>query len=59
MYETLTQPIWEQKYTLITQTYGFDRTSFEAETTPKSEAFWRFSNSNDAQKWLETLRKIQ
>jgi LmbE family N-acetylglucosaminyl deacetylase len=34
--------IWELKYKIITEIYGFDEKSFEAETTPKEEAFWRF-----------------
>jgi len=53
MYRILTKRIWLRKYNIIVETYGFERTSFEAETTPHAEAFWQFSNSYDAQKWLK------
>jgi LmbE family N-acetylglucosaminyl deacetylase len=48
----LTELIWQRKYNIITKTYGFRKNGWEAKTTPKSEAFWQFPNSNDAQKWL-------
>ncbi len=40
VYIRLPQEIWEQKYRIITEVYGFDLDSFEAKTTPKDEAFW-------------------
>jgi LmbE family N-acetylglucosaminyl deacetylase len=48
----LTEQIWLKKYRIITETYGFEKNSFEAETTPQAESFWQFTNSYDAQKWL-------
>ncbi|MFO7619896.1 MAG: hypothetical protein R6W81_01345, partial [Bacteroidales bacterium] len=48
----LTERIWQKKYSIITETYGFEISSFEAETTPRAESFWQFTNSIDAQKWL-------
>jgi len=42
-----------KKYSIITETYGFEKNSFEAETTPRAESFWQFTNSYDAQKWLK------
>jgi LmbE family N-acetylglucosaminyl deacetylase len=48
----LTEAIWLKKYCIITETYGFEKTSFEAETTPHAEAFWQFTNPFDANKWL-------
>lgn len=48
----LTEPVWLKKYNIITETYGFKKTSFEAETTPRTESFWQFKNSYDAHKWL-------
>ena len=51
-YRVLTKRIWLKKYSIITETYGFEKTSFEAETTPRAESFWQFTNSYDAQKWL-------
>lgn len=38
----LPRHIWELKYRLITNVYGFTPDSFEAKTTPKKEAFWQF-----------------
>jgi len=37
--------IWQEKYKIITQIYGFSEDSFEARTTPKQEAFWQFKAS--------------
>ncbi|MBK5244945.1 MAG: PIG-L family deacetylase [Eubacteriaceae bacterium] len=51
--QKLPKNIWEEKYRIITEVYGFGKTGFEAKTTPKSEAFWKFENSIDAHKWLE------
>jgi LmbE family N-acetylglucosaminyl deacetylase len=48
----LTEQIWLKKYRIITETYGFEKTSFEAETTPHTESFWQFTDPYDAQKWL-------
>ena len=52
IYRRLTKRIWLRKYSLITETYGFEKSSFEAETTPRAEAFWQFTNSFDAENWL-------
>lgn len=51
-YYKLTEQIWLKKHKIITESYGFKNTSFEAETTPHAEAFWQFTNPVDAQKWL-------
>lgn len=51
--QKLPQNIWEEKYRKITEVYGFEKTGFEAKTTPKTEAFWKFKTHRDAQKWLE------
>ncbi len=52
VYSILTEQIWLKKYSIITETYGFEKNSWEAQTTPLAEAFWRFTNSQDAIKWL-------
>ncbi len=52
-YSKLTKEIWMRKYKMITETYGFDPKSWEAETTPKIEAFWQFTNPFVAKKWLD------
>jgi LmbE family N-acetylglucosaminyl deacetylase len=43
----LPEQIWQQKYKIITDIYGFDTDSFEARTTPRREAFWCFSKSGN------------
>ncbi len=53
IYLSLTKRIWQRKYSIITETYGFEKCSFEAETTPHAESFWQFTNSHDAKKWLK------
>lgn len=54
IYRTLTNRTWLRKYSIITETYGFEKSSFEAETTPRAESFWQFTNSCDAEKWLNS-----
>jgi hypothetical protein len=53
VYHMLTRRIWSRKYSIITETYGFERNSFEAETTPRAESFWQFSDPINAKKWLK------
>ena len=53
IYNILSSRIWNQKYRIITETYGFEKNSWEAQTTPKAEAFWQFKNSVDAILWLK------
>jgi hypothetical protein len=40
IYTCLPRAIWERKYRIITETYGFRPDSFEARATPSGEAFW-------------------
>jgi LmbE family N-acetylglucosaminyl deacetylase len=44
--DKLSEKTWIKKYNIITETYGFERNSWEAETTPITEAFWKFKNPN-------------
>ncbi len=53
IYEVLPEPVWQAKYRLITGIYGFPPDGFEARTTPRAEAFWRFTDPAAAQAWLE------
>ena len=46
--ETLSENVWTKKYNIITETYGFDKDSWEAETTPTIEAFWLFKDAHHA-----------
>ena len=42
IYIHLDDKIWQKKYEVITDIYKFAPDSWEARTTPKQEAFWRF-----------------
>jgi LmbE family N-acetylglucosaminyl deacetylase len=53
IFRTLTKRIWRRKYNIITETYGFEKGSFEAETSPKAEAFWQFTDPYLAYRWLK------
>ena len=53
IFHKLTKRIWLRKQSIITDIYEFETGSFEAETSPKAEAFWKFSNSYDARQWLK------
>jgi LmbE family N-acetylglucosaminyl deacetylase len=44
--------VWEQKCSIIKNTYGFSPNSWEANATPKEEAFWQFFNADQANSWL-------
>ena len=52
IYFKLPEEIWRKKYRIITETYGFKEESFEAQTTPRAEAFWQFRNPEQARQWL-------
>jgi LmbE family N-acetylglucosaminyl deacetylase len=52
IYQEIPEKLWKQKFDLITRTYGFGENGFEARTTPRAEAFWRFTDPKDAQQWL-------
>jgi len=49
----LTKRIWSRKYRIITETYGFEKGGFEAETTPRTESFWQFTDPSAAKKWIK------
>jgi LmbE family N-acetylglucosaminyl deacetylase len=52
-YYDLTERIWKKKYQIITKIYGFNQDSFEAQTTPRAEAFWRFLHPEKAREWMK------
>jgi LmbE family N-acetylglucosaminyl deacetylase len=58
IFKTLSNPIWRSKYNIITKTYDFKEDSWEAQTTPKAEAFWQFLNQSEANKKLITNNSI-
>ena len=53
LYQVLPARIWRRKHKIITVTYGFRPESFEAETTPRAEAFWQFTGPDAARDWLD------
>ncbi len=48
---SLPENVWREKRALILDVYGFSHDSWEAMTTPKKEAFWRFSMPDEAFDW--------
>ena len=57
IFETLQEQTWQKKYKMITETYGFEKNSWEAETTPLAEAFWQFKDSHSANKSIMKKEK--
>jgi len=53
LYRLLPEAIWQRKYRIITDLYGFAPGSFEAHTAPRAEAFWRFTDPSDAMSRLD------
>lgn len=41
VFNSLSKDIWLEKYRIITEMYGFTTDSWEAQTTPQAEAFWK------------------
>lgn len=52
----LDKEIWLNKYRLVTEVYGFESTSWEAQTTPQTESFQQFTNPTAAMKWLINIK---
>ena len=57
VWQQLAESIWTKKYNIITETYGFEKNSWEAKTTPQAEAFWQFKDQLNAKKWLTQFNK--
>jgi len=49
--------LWERKFRLITQIYGFSPQSWEAQTTPRTEAFWQFNRWETFDTWFSNHQK--
>lgn len=56
---TLTKRIWLRKHSILYENYGFEISSPEADTTPKTEAFWQFTNPYTAKKWLTQFENLK
>lgn len=54
--QPLEKEIWLNKYRLITEDYGFESTSWEAQTTPQTESFWQFTSTDEAMQWLINIK---
>jgi len=48
----LPEDVYRAKRAIITDIYGFAPDSFEARTTPETEAFWRFDSPASYERWL-------
>lgn len=44
----LPEYIWQEKYRIITEVYGFKADSFEARLVGRTEAFWSFNSADQA-----------
>jgi LmbE family N-acetylglucosaminyl deacetylase len=58
-FEALPETLWQEKYRLITEVYGFSPESWEARATPQNEAFWRFQSPFELLNWLDKSREDQ
>jgi LmbE family N-acetylglucosaminyl deacetylase len=45
--DVLTDTIWNAKRSIITDVYGYEPDTWEAQTTPREEAFWCFDPAKD------------
>jgi len=48
--QKLSKKVWSQKHKIITRIFGFDEKSWEAKTTPLTEAFWKHEDSINPKK---------
>jgi len=48
----LSEMIWQKKYSILTETYGFEKNSWEAKTTTHAEAFWKYTDHTDIKKLI-------
>jgi len=55
----LPEAVWEEKYHLIHDVYGFAAESWEARTTPRREAFWRFTAPAQLMHWHQSMEVQQ
>jgi len=58
IYNILPEKVWLRKYGIITETYGFEKNSFEAETTPKAESFRKYTDPSETGKPLNQLASL-
>jgi LmbE family N-acetylglucosaminyl deacetylase len=51
--QPLTARLHGEKKRLITELYGFEASSWEARTTPQTEAFWFFDSPSALEAWIK------
>ena len=49
----LPSAVWQKKYRIMTDVYGFSTESWEARVTPRTEAFWCFESSSHLKTWFK------
>jgi len=57
VYTMLPEEIWNKKFKIITDKYGFPSEGWEAKTTPKAEAFWCFKSVSEVREKLVSRSK--
>ncbi|TFG96975.1 PIG-L family deacetylase [Candidatus Thorarchaeota archaeon] len=56
---TLPDDIWQRKYLIVTDMYGFAPDTYEADIVMRDEAFWCFQSPEEFRTWLKTERKTR
>jgi LmbE family N-acetylglucosaminyl deacetylase len=51
--ELIKDDLWQAKHRIMTHIYNFAPDSWEAQTTPREEAFWQFDSPESLQVWLQ------
>ncbi|SEN52447.1 GlcNAc-PI de-N-acetylase [bacterium A37T11] len=54
----LSLDIYAIKHQIMHEVYGYPLDGWEVKTTPMTEAFWSFTDTNMAKKWLESGRVL-
>ncbi len=55
----LPEEIWQRKYYIITNIYGFEPETYESSIVLREEAFWCFRSPVESREWLRTRRREQ
>ena len=50
---TLPEDIWQRKYHIVTDMYGFASDTYEAKIVMKEEAFWCFQSPVEFRQWIK------
>jgi hypothetical protein len=55
----LPEEVWQRKYRIITDIYGFAPETYESSIVLREEAFWCFRYPSQFRKWLEVRRRVR